>query len=113
MRAYHDEVCVPSLSGIYTVHFKKMFGMAGKPKTAEQLLLTGPYGKYLLKGCFYSPLQKIVFEDLGLLGALSQCGKTRERLKKLEHIVPIVLAEVAIVLLWELDMNRHSMVHLV
>lgn len=68
MRAYDAEVCVPS--GIYTVHFEKMFGTAGKPKTAEKLLLTGPYGKYLLEGCFHPPMQKVVFEYLDLLGAL-------------------------------------------
>ena len=112
MRAYDDEVCVPS--GIYTVHFEKMFGMAGKPKTAEKLLLTGPYDKYLLEGCFHPPVQKVVFDYLDLLGALWEKSLSFERLNELERRVPTVLAELATVLpAWELDINRHSTVHLV
>lgn len=59
MRAYDEHVCI--LNGIYSMHFEKAFGMAGKLETAEKLLLCGPYGKCLLEGCFHARVQKVIF----------------------------------------------------
>lgn len=88
--------------------------MAGKMKTAEKLLLCGPYGKYLLEGCFHPSVQKVVFEYLDLLGSLWEKTISLERLMELERRMPVVLAELATVLpAWEMDMNRHQMLHLV
>ncbi|KAL0040304.1 hypothetical protein WJX77_002792 [Trebouxia sp. C0004] len=58
-----DEVCCLPL-GMTTVHFEKAFGVGGQLKSAEYLLLAGPYGKYLMQGCFHSEVQAAVFKHL-------------------------------------------------
>ena len=112
MRAYDDVVCLPQ--GIASVQFEQMFGYPGKPKTWEYLLLCGPYGKYLLEGCMHPPIQKAVFEYLDLLGLMWQKSISQADLTKLETRVPIILAMLEDLLpAWELNMNRHQIVHLV
>ena len=112
MRAYDDVVCLPR--GIASVEFEKMLGYPGKPKTWEYLLLCGPYGKYLLEGCLQATVQKVVFEYLDLLGLMWKKTITLSILVKLETRLPIILTAMEKVLpAWELDMNRHQMIHMV
>lgn len=109
-----DEVCCLPL-GMTAVHFEKAFGVGGQLKSAEYLLLAGPYGKYLMQGCFHSEVQPAVFKYLDRLGLLWQKSRLSiAALDRLEAAMLKVLAELEELLpAWELDMNRHKMIHLV
>jgi len=112
MRIYDEVVCLPR--GIASIEFEKAFGYPGKVITSEYLLLAGPYGKYLLEGCFHPTVQVVVFEYLDLLGLMWEKTITDSTLKKLEHRMPIVLTMMEQLLpAWELDLNRHQIIHLV
>lgn len=101
-----DEVCYLPL-GMTAVHFEKAFGVGGQLKSAEYLLLAGPYGKYLMQGCFHSEVQAAVFKYLDLLGLLWQKSISLAALDRLEAAMLKVLAELEELLpAWELDMNR-------
>ena len=77
-------------------------------------MLAGPYGKYLLEDCFHPEVQVVVFEYLDLLGLMWEKTITGSDLRKLECRLPIVLTMMEVLLpAWELDLNRHHMVHLV
>ena len=104
-------ICIPS--EFYGRHFEKGLGMPGALKSSEYLLLAGPVGKYLLQGCMHSAQQAAVFDYLDLVGAFWEKTFTEERLQYIERQVPILLARLEQVLpAWELDMNRHMMLHL-
>ena len=76
--------------------------------------MAGPYGKYLLEDCFHPTVQVVVFEYLDLLGLMWQKTISAEQLTHLEDRVPIVSTLMEILLpAWELDLNRHKMIHLV
>lgn len=45
MRVRDEVCCLPH--GMTAVHFEKAFGVVGQLKSAEYLLLAGPYGKVL------------------------------------------------------------------
>lgn len=112
MRLYDEVVCLPR--GIASVEFEKAFGYPGKVITSEYLLLAGPYGKYLLEDCFHPEVQAVVFEYLDLLGLMWEKTIMDSDLKKLESRLPIVLTMMEVLLpAWELDLNRHHMIHLV
>ncbi|DBA98245.1 TPA: hypothetical protein ACH3X1_001169 [Trebouxia sp. C0004] len=112
MRLYDEVVCLPR--GIASVEFEKAFGYPGKVITSEYLLLAGPYGKYLLEDCFHPAVQAVVFEYLDLLGLMWEKTTMDSDLKKLESRLPIVLTMMEVLLpAWELDLNRHHMIHLV
>ncbi|DBA87959.1 TPA: hypothetical protein ACH3X1_004944 [Trebouxia sp. C0004] len=112
MRLYDQVVCLPR--GIASVEFEKAFGYPGKVITSGYLLLAGPYGKYLLEDCFHPEVQVVVFESLDLLGLMWEKTITDSDLKKLERRLPIVLTVMELLLpAWELDLNRHHMIHLV
>ena len=55
MRKHGDVVYLPK--GIASAEIKKAFAYPGKVKTWECLLLAGPYGKYLMEGCFHVEVQ--------------------------------------------------------
>lgn len=108
---FDDTICIPS--GIAGVHFEKMFGMPGQPKSAEYLLLAGPLGKYLLDGSMHKDQQAAVFEYLDLLGIFWEKSITEARLQHMETQMAVVLTKLETVLpAWELDMNRHMMLHM-
>ena len=112
MRVRDEVCCLPH--GMTAVHFEKAFGVGGQLKSAEYLLLAGPYGKYLMQGCFHSEVQAAVFKYLDLLGLLWQKSISLDALDTLESAMLKVLAELEELLpAWELDMNRHKMIHLV
>lgn len=112
MRIYDDVVCLPP--GIRTVEFEKALGAAGRFKTWEYLLMAGPYGKYLLEDCFHPEVQAVVFECLDLLGLVWLKTISSELLTRLESRMPVVLTLLETLLpSWELDLNRHKMIHLV
>ena len=96
------------------IHFKKAFGVGGQLKSAEYLLLAGPYGKYLMQGCFHPEVQTVVFKYLDLIGQLWQKSLSLDMVAKLEKAIPEILTELEGLLpAWELDLNRHNMIHLV
>ncbi len=100
--------------GIRSVEFEKGFGYPGKFKTWEYLLMAGPYGKYLLEDCFHPDVQVVVFQYLDLIGLMWQKTISSQQLNHLEHRMPIVLTLMERCLpAWELDLNRHKMIHLV
>ncbi len=102
------------LSEFYGKHFEKDLGMPGALKSSEHLLFAGPVGKHLLQGCMHSEQQAAVFEYLDLLGAFWEKTFTEERLQQLEKQVPSIMTRLQELLpAWELDMNRHMMLHLV
>ena len=112
MRDYNHVVCLPA--GIKSVEFGKAFGEPGKMKTWEYLLLAGSYGKHLLEECFSPNVQQVVFEYLDLLGLMWEKSISAETLSHLEKRLPIVLTMMEDLLpSWELDMNRHQIIHLV
>lgn len=88
--------------------------MPGSLKTSEYLLLAGPIGKYILEGGMHPDQQTAVFEYLDLLGSLWEKNISTERLSQLESDIPRVLENLEFLLpSWELDINRHLMLHLV
>ena len=108
MRANDDVLCLPL--GIASVRFENSFGAADFLKSAEYLLHAGPTGQYTLEECFSPAVQKVVFEYLHLIGLL--CRKTSPYHSELfgtahAHCAHTVLPSL------ELDMNRHTMAHLV
>ena len=108
MRVHDDVCCLPR--GIASVNF---VGETGTLKSAEYLLLAGPYIEYLLEGCFALPVQAVVFKFLDLLGLLWVKTISQDTLTMLEERIPIVLTQLQILLpAWELNMNRHTLLHL-
>ena len=104
--------CLPS--GYTHIEFEKALGEPGTLKTSEYLLLAGPIGKYILEGSMHPLQQAAVFEYLDLIGSLWEKTITLERLEQLETDLPRVLTELEELLpSWELDINRHLMLHLV
>ncbi|KAL3138912.1 hypothetical protein ABBQ32_005732 [Trebouxia sp. C0010 RCD-2024] len=115
---FHDSslfdpfTCIPS--EFYGKHFEKGLGLPGALKSSEHLLLAGPVGKSLLQGCMHPEQQAVVYDYLDLLGAFWEKTFTEQRLQQLETEVPVIMDRLAAVLpAWELDINRHMMVHLV
>lgn len=87
---------------------------AGRLKSSDYLLLAGPYGKCILEVCLHPEQQTAVFEYLDLIGSLWRKTITDEELDHLETALPKILAELEWLLpSWELDINRHMMLHLV
>ena len=64
---------------------------------------------------FFAPEQdKVLFQYLDILGSLWEKSTSSEHLDYLESAVPRVMSELAWLLpSWELDINRHMMLHLV
>lgn len=109
---FDDFTCIPS--EFYGKHFEKGLGLPGALKSSEHLLLAGPVGKFLLQGCMHAEQQAVVYDYLDLLGAFWEKTFIGERLQQLETQIPVIMARLEEVLpAWELDMNRHMMVHLV
>ena len=102
----------PQASGLWSL--RKPWELLASSRLGEYLLMAGPYGKYLLEDCFHPTVQVVVFEYLDLLGLMWQKTISAEQLTHLEDRVPIVLTLMEILLpAWELDLNRHLMIHLV
>lgn len=111
-RDQHDAtICIPAEFAGH--HFEKAFGMPGSLKSSEYLLMAGPMGKYLMEGCMHAEQQAAVFEYLDLIGVFWEKTITEQRLQQLEQQMPKVLAKLeALLPAWELDINRHMMLHL-
>ena len=70
-------------------------------------------GKHLLEGGTHSQQQAVVLEYLDLLGVFFQKTISVQRMQELEQQMPALLVWLEDVLpAWELDMNRHMMLHL-
>ena len=112
MRQRDSVSCLPS--GCTHIQFEKALGMPGSLKTSEYLLLAGPIGKYIYVGGMHPEQQTAMLEYLDLLGSLWEKTISTQRLSQLESDIPRVLENLEFLLpSWELDINRHLMLHLV
>ena len=71
-------------------------------------------GKYISEGGLHPEQQAPFCSYLDVMGCLWDTIISLERLTELEQKIPVLLAQLKAVLpSWELDLNRHLMLHLV
>ena len=108
--ALAQEGLIPS--SMSHIKFGLMFTTPGWFKMAECLVLLGPVMKYLLQGFLAVPQRKALFEYLDALGMLwCRHVETATIPRRVEAVALALAGMEARFPAWELNFNRHSILH--
>ena len=108
--ALSSEGMIPS--SMSHIKFGLMFTTPGWFKMAECLVLLGPVMKYLLQGFLAVPQRKALFEYLDALGMLwCRHVETATIPRRVEAVALALAGMEARFPAWELNFNRHSILH--
>jgi hypothetical protein len=101
-------------TGVTSIQFWLWFSTPTWLKTSEHIVMFGPYLKYLLQGCLDLTTQAVLFRYIDAVNALWSYSIRRSDVPKLKLDLVRALADMELHMpAWELDINRHNILHLV